>query len=46
MKNLLIDAGRQNGNSFALFSNVSLDKKDLKKVKGGEDIIIEEVVEV
>ena len=44
MKNLLIDFRPQNGNSFASFSAVTLDKKTIKELKGGEDIIIVEDV--
>ena len=41
MKNLLNNVS--NSNPFAKFQNVAVSKKAQREVKGGEDIIIQEV---
>lgn len=47
MKNLLNNNNQNNAtNNFAKFQNVAVTKKAQNRVKGGEDIIIEEVIEI
>ena len=47
MKNLLkIKSSNHTTNAFVKFQKVAVVKKAQKEVKGGKDIIIEEIVEI